>query len=159
MTHFLGTLEPTEYGFEISKLKKKIDNNDYCTPAGRALSSRPLYTRLRSLFLTSEVLKAKMEIAKKDMSTRTVSQDLPSQGAEGRTSIGTPGTQSSRETRHNLQTGTPPPAPGRNNLASSSRKKKKETPVQQSVRGEASFASTVINIPEVHDPQRVYDYK
>jgi len=103
ITHFLETLEPTKYRYEILELEKKINNNNFCTPTGKALSGRLLCTQLRSLFVTFEVLKAKMEMAKKDMSTRTVSQNLPSQGVEGRTSTRTSGTQSSRGTRRNLQ--------------------------------------------------------
>jgi len=159
MTHFLETLERTKYRTEIPEFEKKIDNKEYCTANGKALSGQALCIRLRNIFLSFEVLKAKMEMVKKDMFARTVLQDLLSQGAEGRMSIGTLGTQGSRETRHNQQTRTPPLTLGRSNLALLSRKKKKEVAIQKQVLGEANFASAVTYIPEVHDLQRLHDYK
>jgi len=118
-----------------------------------------LYSHLRTLFMMFKVLKVKLESTKKDMSTRIVSQDLLTQGAEERTSIGTLGTQSSRGTRQNLQSRTLPPMLVQSNLASSSRRKTKETVVEESVPGEASFASAITNISEAHDPQCVRNYK
>jgi len=133
VTHFLETLEPTEFRTKIPELEKKIDNNFFCTTLRKTFTGRPLCSCLRKLFVTFEILKAKLESTKKDMSARIVSEDLPAKGADGRMSIGILGAQNSRGIRKNAQSRTAPPAPVRSNLASSIRKKTKETNVEESV--------------------------
>jgi len=76
-------LDLTEYKSKIPKLEKKINNNNFTTPAGKALSGQPLCTRLRSVFLTFEALKAKKKMAKKDMSTRTMSNKFAKSRGRG----------------------------------------------------------------------------
>jgi len=153
---FLVTLAPLEYRDEIPELEKKIDDNFFQTTASNTFLRKMLYNQLWKIFVDFEVLKAKLDTKKKDMTPRSMSQKIPSQGGEGQGSIGTLGIQTSR--RMNRNNHPPPSGTRRSNLVSSfARKGLEQNPVASTV-GEYSFASVVIDILEAHEPMYKHDY-
>ncbi len=73
--------------------------------------------------------------------------------------MGTPGTQQSRGTRRSKQATTPPTGTRKSNLALSSGRRGGEGAPSISIAREQSFAPTVTDVLEAHDPKRKHDYK
>ena len=157
ISHFLSMLEPTEYRTAIPDLEKKVDHNYFKTKDGKLATGKALYSCLKALLNDFTILKTKLELKKKDMTVRTVSQEFPS-NVEGQSSMGTPGTQQSRGARKSMHSATPPPAPRRSKMATSSVAAAAEKDPSPPVPGEQSFVSAVTEVPLPYDSKKTHDY-
>ena len=157
ISHFLSTLEPTEYRTEIPDLEKKIDHNFFKTKDGKLATGKALYSRLKTLLNDFTILKAKLELKKKDMTVRTVSLEFPS-NVEGQSSTGTRGTQQSQGTRKSRYSSTPPHPPRRSKLASTTAGTLKGNDSSADITGKQTFASAVTDVPLPYDSKKSHDY-
>ena len=80
ITPFLENLEPMLYYEEVKELEESMDRRDYHNKDGMPLTGKRLCTKLGLLMNSFEVLKAKHNMQRSFMASRTVSADHSSQG-------------------------------------------------------------------------------
>ena len=74
LSHFLESLEPTDYRGEIKHVKAKIDKGEYKERDGSPAVGKRLYTKVNSLLQDFSVIKGKLEAQRAFASPRFVSR-------------------------------------------------------------------------------------
>ena len=80
ITPFLESLEPTPYSEEMKELEESVDRGEYHNKDGTPLTRKRLCTKLGLLMNSFEVFKAKYNMQRSFMASRTVSADHSSDG-------------------------------------------------------------------------------
>ena len=84
LSHFLESLEPTEYRGEIKHVEAKIDRGEYKERDGSPVVGKRLCTKVNSLLQDFSVIRGKLEVQRAFASPRSVSREKrppsPSQG-------------------------------------------------------------------------------
>ena len=107
ITSFLESLEPTPYSTEANELEESMDRREYHNKDGMSLTGKRLCTKLDLLMNSFEVFKAKHNMQRSFMASRTVSADHSSQGEGQPSSSKKPSGSKSRGKKSKR----PPPSP------------------------------------------------
>ena len=75
LSHFLESLEPTEYRGEIKHVEAKIDRGEYKERDGLLAIGKRLCTKVNSLFQDFSVIRRKLEAQRAYASPRSVSRE------------------------------------------------------------------------------------
>ena len=160
LSHFLESLEPTEYRGEIKHVEAKIDRGEYKERDGSPAVGKRLCTKVNSLLQDFSVIRGKLEAQRAFASPRFVSREKrppgPSQG-----SVDTAGANpASRRAKPRRPFGSVGGRPTRNSpLALSSGRQLAAATSQVSEVAEASLADAMSKVPSSYEPQKKADFK
>ena len=164
ITPFLESLEPTPYSAEVKELEESVDRGKYHYKDGTPLTGKRLCTKLGLLMNSFEVFKAKHNMQRSFMASRTVSADQSSQGEGQPSSSKKPsGSQSCGKKNERPPPSPTPTAPTAETTSNpppsrSSRKKvKKES--EESGLDSISYLEEMTLVPEALRTDNKPDYK
>ena len=164
ITPFLESLEPTPYSAEVKKLEESVDSGEYHNKDGTPLTEKRLCTKLGLLMNSFEVFKAKHNMQRSFMASRTVSADHSSQGEGQPSSSKKPSRSQSRGKKKKR----PPPSPTSaaptaettsNPPPSRSSKKKLEKELEEYGLDSISYLEEMTLVPEALRIDNKPDYK
>ena len=160
LSHFLESLEPTDYRGEIKHVEAKIDRGKYKERDGSPAVGKRLCTKVNSLLQDFSVIRGKLEVQRAFASPRSVSREKrlpgPSQG-----SVDTAGASpTSDRAKPRRPSGFVGGRPTRNSpLASSSDQQPAAATSQVFEVAKASLADAMSKVPSSYEPQKKADFK
>ena len=159
LSHFLESLEPTEYRGEIKHVEAKIDRGEYKELDGSPVVEKRLCTKVNSLLQDFLVIRGKLEAQRAFASPHSVSREKrppgPSQG-----SVDTVGASpASSRTKPRRQSGSVDGRPTRNSPLASSGRQPAAATSQVSEVAEASLVDAMSKVPSSYEPQKKADFK
>ena len=160
LSHFLESLEPTEYRGEIKYVEARIDRGKYKEWDGSLAVEKQLYTKVNSLLQDFSVIREKLEAQRAFASPCSVSREKrppgPSQGSVDIAGAG-PALDKTKPRQQSASVGG---RPNRSSpLASSSGRQPAATTFQVSEVAEASLAEAMNKVPSLYEPQKKADFK
>ena len=158
LSHFLESLEPTEYRVEIKHVEAKIDKGKYKERDGSPVVGKRLCTKVNSLLQDFSVIRGKLEAQRAFASPRSVSREKrppgPSQGSLD-TAGASPASGRAKPRRPSASVGE---RPTRNSpLASSSGRQPAAATSQVSKVAEASLVDAMSKVPLSYEPEKKAD--
>ena len=160
LSHFLESLEPTEYRGEIKHVEAKIDRGEYKEWDGSPAVRKRLCTKVNSLLQDFSVIGGKLEAQRAFASPRSVSREKrppgPSQGSLD-TAGASPASGRAKPRRPSASVGERPTR--KSPLASSLGRQLAGATSQVSEVAEASLADAMSKVPSSYEPQKKADFK
>ena len=153
LSHFLESLEPTEYKGEIKHVEVKIDRGKYKERDESPAVGKRLCTKVNSLLQDFSVIKGKLEAQRAFTNPRSVSREKrppgPSQGSVD-TAGASPTSGKAKPRRPSASVGG---QPTRNSpLVSSSSRQPGGANFQMSEVAEPSLANAMSKVPSLYEP-------
>ena len=160
LSHFLESLELTEYRGEIKHVEAKIDRGKYKERDGTPAVGKRLCTKVNSLLQDFSVIRGKLEAQRAFASPRSVSRERrlpgPSQGSVD-TARASPSSGKAKPRRPSASGGERPTR--KSPLASSSGQQPAGVASQVPEVADASLADAMRKVPSSYEPQRKADFK
>ena len=160
LSHFLESLESTEYRGEIKHVEAKIDRGEYKERDETPAVGKRLCTKVNSLLQDFSVIRGKLEAQRAFASPRSVSRERRPPGPSQR-SVDTAGAS---PTSGKAKPRRPSASGGerltrKSPLASSSGQQSAGAASQVSEVAEASLANAMSKVPSSYEPQKKADFK
>ena len=160
LSHFLESLEPTEYRGEIKHVEAKIDRGEYKERDGSPAVGKRLCTKVNSLLQDFSVIRGKLETQRAFASPWSVSREkrLPGPSQESVDTAGASPAPAKAKPRRPSGSGGDRTI-RKSNLASSSGQQPAGAASQVSEVVEASLADAMSKVPSSYEPQKKADFK
>ena len=160
LSHFLESLEPTEYRGEIKHVEAKIARGEYKERDGSLAVGKQLCTKVNSLLQDFSVIRGKLEAQRAFANPRSVSREKRPPGPS-QESVDTAGASlvsgKAKPKRPSASVGGRPTQ--NSPLASSSGRQPGGATSQMSEVAEPSLADVMSKVPSSYEPQKKADFK
>ena len=155
LSHFLESLEPTDYRGEIKHVEAKIDRVKYKERDRSPAVGKRFYTKVNSLLQDFSVIRGKLEAQRAFASPRSVSRKKRPLGLSQGSVDTTGASPASGRVKPRQQSGSVDGRPTQNSpLASSSGRQPAAATSQVSEVAEASLADAMSKVPSSYEPQK-----
>ena len=160
LSHFLESLEPTEYKGEIKHVEAKIDKGEYKERDESPAIGKQLCTKVNSLLQDFSVIRGKLEAQRAFASPRFVSREKRPPGPSQRSVDTAEAGPASSRAKPRRQSGSVGRRPTRSSpLTSSSGRQSAAATSQVSEVAEASLAEAMSKVPTSYKPQKKANFK
>ena len=160
LSHFLESLEPTEYRGEIKHVEAKIDRGEYKDRDGSRAVGKRLCMKVNSPLQDFSVIRGKLEAQRAFASPRSVSREKRPPGpSQGSLDMARASLASGRAKPRRPSASVGERLTRKSPLASSLGRQPASATSQVSEVAEASLADAMSKVPSSYEPQKKADFK